>query len=304
LGRRPPGASRAQARGRSRDLLGHGPPKRAQLPGQGDHDLRRVCAAGAAGPLASAEASLGLPTDVLDGLRQLCQAPWQGPPDCGGVARGPGPVAQRATGMGMPRLGDAALTAPRARRGLRGGEAQGMPERSGGSDTEEVAACRPGGHRPGARHAAQGLEGIAPRGLPPGLDLGVERLCEPCPPCGGLGDGADVCLAPHRWGGSGTAHRAAPPQVRGAPGGSARRAASLPQQERLVPTWGRLASAAGLCTGAAQVADGGILHPGDVDRGQVPRAQQAGQLARVTTVRCAPSARLLGEQRWSPPQQP
>jgi hypothetical protein len=145
----------------------------------------------------------------------------------------------------------------------------------------------PGGHRP---------PGPAARAGP-----GRERLCEPCPPCGGLGDGADVCLAPHRWGGSGTAHRAAPPQVRGAPGGSARRAASLPQQERLVPTWGRLASAAGLCTGAAQVADGGILHPGDVDRGQVPRAQQAGQLARVTTVRCAPSASLLGDPRWSPP---
>ena len=179
-----------------------------------------------------------------------------------------------------------------------------MHELSGVSKTGESAEFGPGGHRHRALHPAQGLEGVDHWGQPPGLYVGVQFLCQTRKPFGVCGDGSDVCLEHHLLGWGGTDHRAEPPQVRGIPGGPACIPDVLSQETRLEPKFGRLAIAQGIFTGAAQGPDGFILHPGDVDRGQVPRAQQAGQLARVTTVRCAPSARLLGEQRWSPPQQP
>ena len=64
------------------------------------------------------------------------------------------------------------------------------------------------------------------------------------------------------------------------------------------PKLGGFAIAEGIFTGAAQVPNGFILNRGDVDRGQVPRAHQAGQLDRVPTGGFDPIAGLLGDQRW------
>jgi hypothetical protein len=89
---------------------------------------------------------------------------------------------------------------------------------------------------------------------------------------------------------------AEPPQGRGAPGGSARRADILPQQERFEPKFGRCEIADGIFPGTAQVTHGVVLNLGDVDRGQVPRAHQAGELDRITTGGFDLLASLLGDQ--------
>jgi hypothetical protein len=58
----------------------------------------------------------------------------------------------------------------------------------------DLPLCRPSGHRHGALHAAQGLEGVDHWGKPPGLPLRVTFLFQTCKPFGGFGDGADVFL--------------------------------------------------------------------------------------------------------------
>jgi hypothetical protein len=219
--------------------------------GYRDHDQSGICASCAALPRASAEAHLGLPTASLDGLGELFQAPLQVPTACGGGARGPGAFDQGTTGLGMPRLGEAALTAPLARRVFRGGEAQGMHERAGVSKTGESAACGHGGHRPRALHTAPGLEGVDHGGQPPVRPLGVQFLCQTRQPCGVCGDCSDVCLAHHLLGWGGPDHFAAPPPGRGSPGSPACLPDVLSQEKRCAPKFGRLESAQGIFTGAA-----------------------------------------------------
>jgi hypothetical protein len=126
---------------------------------------------------------------------------------------------------------------------------------------------------------------------------GGKRWFQTRKPFGVCGAGADVCLAPNRLGGGGPAHLAESPPVRGAPGGPACLPDGLSQAQRCAPQLGRLESVQGLFTGTAQVLEGVILPPGALTRGQVPRAPQAGQFARVTPVGFAPSAGLLGTQR-------
>jgi|RhiMethySRZTD1v2_1073278.scaffolds.fasta_scaffold1508766_1 hypothetical protein len=100
--------------GGQRDLLGHGPHKRAQFPGDGDDDSVSVFPAGAQLPLAFTQADVGLPTEVLDRLGHLLQTPLEMPTDLGRGARGPGAFDQGSAGMGVAGLRDAALTPPRA----------------------------------------------------------------------------------------------------------------------------------------------------------------------------------------------
>src|SRR4029450_7260286 len=144
-----------------------------------------------------------------------------------------------------------------------------------------------------------GREGAAPRGKPPGLDLGVELLCQTCKPFSVLGDGSDVFLEHNLLGGSGTDHLAEPPQVGRAPGGPGRIPNILPQQKRLEPKLGGLESADGICTGTAQVTNGFVLNLRGVDRGQVPRAHQPGQLDGISTVGFGPIPGLFGDQGGS-----
>src|SRR5262245_18045934 len=120
LGRRPLGPRRSQSLGRYRNLLSNGPHKRAQLTSNCDHDLIGVFAACTELPIASAEAHLGFPTDVLHRLEELFESELQVPTHFGGIAISPGPFYQGTPGMGISRLGDAALTAPLTRRVFRG----------------------------------------------------------------------------------------------------------------------------------------------------------------------------------------
>jgi len=90
---------------RQRALLGHGRHTRTQCPRDGDNDRVGLLPAGAARSGAVAEASLRLPTAIVDRLGSLRQAAVQRPAACGGGARGPGAVDQGPAGRALARLG-------------------------------------------------------------------------------------------------------------------------------------------------------------------------------------------------------
>jgi len=221
------------------------------------------------------------------------------PADLRGVARGPGTFDQRTAGMAVARLGDAALSAPLSCRVCCRREAQGVHQLSGVVETGKVAECGHGGHRDRAWHPAEGLERVDDWGKPPGLHLGVECLCQTSQAFGVFGDRANLFLEHDLLGWSRTAHLAEPAQVGGAPGSPARIADIVPQEQRFEPELGGLEIADGIVTGAAQVPDGFILNPGDVDRGQVPRAHQSGQCDGIATVGVDPIPWFGGDQRGS-----
>jgi hypothetical protein len=82
------------------------------------------------------------------------------------------------------------------------------------------------------------------------------------------------------------------------PGGPARIADVLPQEKRLEPKLGGLEIADGIIRRPAQVTNGFIRTRRDIDRREITRAYQAGELDGVTTVGFHPIARLLGDERW------
>ena len=84
------------------DLLGKGPQKRAQLPGNRDDDLMRSFPPCTELPIALTQADLGLPTHVLDRLGELCEAEWQVPTDLGWVARGQAPSTRARRAWRFP----------------------------------------------------------------------------------------------------------------------------------------------------------------------------------------------------------
>ena len=170
--------------GAHRDLLGHGPQKRAQLTGHGDHDLMRVFPPCAQLPRACAQADLGLPAHVLDRLGELCEAEWQVPTDLGRGARGPGPFHQSTTGMGRPGLRDASLASALATGIFRRRQAQILHEWSGMIESGQVAEFSDGGDSHRQLHATEGLERLDHRAEPPGDDLRLEFLRQTLEPCG------------------------------------------------------------------------------------------------------------------------
>jgi hypothetical protein len=201
-----------------RDLLGHGPHTRTQCPRDGDDDVVRVFSAGTPLPRAFTESYLGLPTEILDGLRDLLQTAWEMPPAGGGGARGPGACAPGAAGMAMTSLGEAALTAPGAGGVCRRRQARITHQLSGVGETGEIAAGGHGRHGACQLDAAQGLQGVAHRPKPPGLHLGCACRLSALPPCGVLGHRAAVCWKDDLLCWRGTDDRAAPPERGRAPG--------------------------------------------------------------------------------------
>ncbi len=111
-----------------------------------------------------------------------------------------------------------------------------------------------------------------------------------------FGDRTDICLKDNLLRGGGTDDLREPAEVGRAPGGPARVADIMPEQEGFEPELGRLEVPQGIFTGAGEVANGFILHPRDIDRGEIPRPHQPSQLDRVPTVGFHTVARLLGNE--------
>jgi len=78
--------------------------------------------------------------------------------------------------------------------------------------------------------------------------------------------------------------------------GLARRAKILPQEIGFEAACGGLESAQGISASAAQSPDGVVHDLWDMERRQIPRAHQAGQVDVVAAVGCAPIPGLLQQQ--------
>ena len=161
----------------------------------------------------------------------------------------------------------------------------------------EVAECGSGSHRAGQLYPTQGLERVDDRGEPPGLYWIYAFVFQTRQPFGVVGHRADVFVEHALLRRGGTHHFAEPPEGSGAPGGLARRTDIVPQEKGLEPKLRGLQITDDIFTRPAQVPKRFILHLGHVDRGEVPRASQAGQFASISAVSFAPIAGLFGDQR-------
>ncbi len=186
--------------------------------------------------------------------------------------------------MGVPRLGDRALTPPLAAGVFRGGQAQVTHELSGVVKARQIPEFRDDSDGDGKLHAPQGLKGLDHRLKTPGLHLLVELLFETLQTFGVLVHRPDIFLEDDLLGRGRTDDFREPAQVGRTPGGLARIADIMPQQKRFEPELGGPEIPDSIFPSPAQISDGFVFHPGNIDGSKVTRAHQAGQLDGVTTV--------------------
>ena len=117
----------------------------------------------------------------------------------------------------------------------------------------------------------------APCSRPPGVPVRLAFLFETLEACGVFGHRTDLCLEHDvlRW--CRTDDVREPPERGRAPMGPARGADIVSEHERFASTRGVFAIAEGLFTCPAEVTHGFGFHRGDLDRGEITRARQAGQ---------------------------
>jgi hypothetical protein len=198
--------------------------------------------------------------------------------------------------MTMARVGAGALTTPLTRGVCRGHHAHARQQLAGMINARAGAACRDPRARHGARDAASGLQCRDHRGHVPGVARLVEGVVQTRPACGGLGDRPHLCVDDAGLRGGGTHPRGEPPAVGGAPRGPAGSATSVPEPDGWQAACGRVASSAGIVTGAGAVAAGCIVHGGDIDGGASPRAPQARQWPGIPTGGCDAVAGLFRQE--------
>jgi hypothetical protein len=280
------------------NLLGHGPHEADERPCDGPGHAMGVFALGSQASGALTPSDVRLPTDVLHHLGLVCEAPWPLAAPLRGRARRPGAFDQGAAGMGMASFCHPSLWAPLAR-GICGRDSpQALHQCAGGLNAGQVPNCRHHGDGPRARPPLQGLEGghhgrQAPRG-----DLRAAFLLQTPAALGVLRDGPDLFLQDDLLRRGGTHDFRAPPEGGRTPMGPARLADILAEQEGLETELGILKVADRLFARPGEITDRFIIHCGDLHRGQVSRAGQAGQVHGVTAVRFDPIPRLFGHQRW------
>jgi hypothetical protein len=132
--------------------LGNGPHTAHQFAGNRDDDLVGMVPPGREASKAFTQPPLGLPADILHRLGEFFETALEMAADLGRRAVGPGPFNQRSAGLGIPRLGQAALTTGLTTGIFRRGEPPRTPELSGGSNAGEVAEFCYHGHGHGERH--------------------------------------------------------------------------------------------------------------------------------------------------------
>src|SRR6266481_7742522 len=165
-----------------------GPGEGGHLPGNGYHDLVDVLPAGGQLPIPSAQADLRLPANRLNLGREFLQAELQMATNLGGIPVGPRPFYQRASGVAVAGLGDAALAAPLTRRVLRGGQpevAHQLPRVLEARDIPQLGHQDDGA---GELHAPQRLDRLDDRVQPPALHRLVQLALHALHPLLLLGD--------------------------------------------------------------------------------------------------------------------
>jgi hypothetical protein len=228
-----------------------------------------MVASGEQSAIALTKPHLCLPANGLDDVGRVVQSSWEVSADVRGVAIGPGTFDQDATHMGGVSCGDRTLPPPGSTRGCRGCQAEVFHQRCAVIDAGEVPPLRDqsDGHR--ARHPASGLQRLDDRVQAPRVPVRFECWFETLQACGVFGDRAAVCLKDDGLGGCGTDDCRAPPEVGRAPGGTARRAESVPQSEGLAPGLGGLDVPDRLFARPGELTDGFIVDLGDIDRCEV-----------------------------------
>jgi hypothetical protein len=246
-------------------LFGHGPEKAHEFPGKGHDHLVGVFPAGQELTRAFTQPYLGLPTEVLDRLRELFKPALQGAAALGGIPGGPGAVDQDTTRMAIASLGNRPLP-PALTAGIFCGEqAKLCHQLSGLVEARQGPEFGDEGHRAGELDAPQRLPRLNHRRQAPGVPVFVKFLLQALQAFGMLMDRADVFLEDELWHGGGTDHFGEPPQMGWAPGSPACLANSVSEQEGCEPKRGGLEIADGICTRAGEVTDGLVFHLGNID---------------------------------------
>jgi hypothetical protein len=135
-----------------------------------------------------------------------------------------------------------------------------------------------------ALHATERLQGFDHGVQTPGLHVLVEFLVEPLEALGVCSAPSDVCLEDDVLRRGRADDLREPPAMGWAPMGLAGVADSVAEHKSFAAKLGVLAVAEGLFTGPRQIPHGFIVHLGDIDRGEIPRASQAGQWHGVSAV--------------------
>ena len=154
----------------------------------------------------------------------------------------------------------------------------------GVSKRREVANFGHHGDGHGELHTAQGLKGFDHRVQTPGLHVLLEFLFETLEAFGVFADGSDIFLKDDLLRRCGADHFREPPEMGRAPSGPAGVADIVSEQEGFESKLGVLEIAEGIFTCPGEVSNGFIFHLGDIDRGEITRARQAGQLHGVPAV--------------------
>jgi hypothetical protein len=280
-----------------RHLLGNGPQKAHQFPGNGDDHLVGVFAAGQQASKAFAQAHVCLPTEVLNRRGELLQPELYVATDVGGIPVGPGAFDQGAAGMGVPGCGDRPLSASLPAGIFCRDQAEICHQLSGILAAGQVAEFGHEGHGDDTLDAPQRWQRLDHGLQAPGVPVVVQCLLQSLQAFGVRSDSANICLEHHRWRRCGTDHCGEPPEMGRAPGGPARIPDILPEQAGFETELGRFEIPHGIFAGAGEIAHGFVLDRGDIHGGEIPRAHQASQLHGVTTVGFHAVAGLLGDAR-------
>ena len=187
--------------------------------------------------------------------------------------------------MRIARCGHGPLPASFARGIFRGHQPQELHECSGSIEARQVSECgsRGDGHK--ALPPPQGLKGFDYGVEAPRFDLCLECLLQTLKSLHVFVDRAHVFLENDVLRRCGTDHFREPSERGRVPGGPAGVAAIVPQQKGCAPQFRRLEIADGIFPRPAEVADGCILHHGDIHRRESP--------ARASLANCTASRRSV-----------
>jgi hypothetical protein len=222
------------------NLFGNGPHEPNQFSGNGHDHLIGMFASGNESPVTFTEPHLGLPTDILDRFGELFQSQLQMATHLGRIAVGPGPFNESATRMGIARFGNGPLATPCTGGILRGNQPQEFHDLSGIIEARQVSKFGHRGDRDSELHTAEGLKGLDHRVQAPRFDLLLEFVFETLEALGVVVDRTDIFLEDNLLRGCGTDDFGEPPQMGGVPGGPARVADIVSEQEGFEPEFRRL----------------------------------------------------------------
>ena len=279
------------------DLFGNSPHKSRELPGNGYRNDVGVFASGDESSVPFAQPDLGFPTAGLDEFGLFFQPQLQMSTDFRWVAIGPGAFHQDPAGMSVPGFGDRPLPASLGTGVFRGNQAQELHQLSWVLKTRQVTNFGHYGDGHGKWHPTQGLQGLDHGVQTPRFHLFLEFLFQTLETLGVLTDSPDIFLKDDLVRRGLTDDFREPSEMGRTPIGPASVPDIVSQQEGFEPEFGGLEIAEGIFARPREVPNGFIFDLGHIDRSEVPRAGQAGQLHGVAAVGFDPITGLFWNQR-------